>query len=37
MPKPAHFISVFQNGWFDLPPKITTEGRLHMQAGYERS
>ena len=35
--KPVHSISAFQNGRFALPPEITARGRLHVQAGYERS
>ena len=34
--KPVHFIPSFHNGRFVLPPRITTRGKLHVQAGYER-
>ena len=34
--KPVHFISAFHNGRFVLPLRITTRGKLHVQAGYER-
>ena len=34
--KSVYSISAFQNGRFGLPPQITTRGRLHVQAGYER-
>ena len=29
-------MTVFQNGRCVLPPQITTEGRLHLQAGQEK-
>ena len=34
--KLVHFMSTFQNVRFVLRPRITAEGRLHVQAGYER-
>ena len=36
IPKSVYSISVFQNGRCALPPQITTEGRLHLQAGQEK-
>lgn len=36
IPKSVYSISVFQNGRCALPPQITTEGTLHLQAGQEK-
>ena len=37
VPEPVYSISAFQNGRFVLPPRNTTEGRLYLQAGHEKS